>query len=262
MKNFTTAFVASALIFGSSFVVAEEEEKSFEVSANVALASNYLFYGASQTAGGTDQDAGPAISGGFDVAAPWDIFGGTLYAGTWASSVEWGQGATANEASIELDYYGGVAGDSIFDTGLSWDIGIWAYTYPNQDGEGVEDYDYIEYYFNTGYTFETLPLSPSLSVGVYYSPDFFGTTAESTHVPFGVDLALPYDIGLNIGGGYLTVDYATTDEDYVYYGAGLSKTVFGVDLSAAWVGISEGSTCATIQGTNCGGWQFGISKSF
>jgi uncharacterized protein (TIGR02001 family) len=262
MKNVTIALVTSALIFGSSFAMAEEE-KSFEISANVALASGYLFYGASQTAGGTNESSGaPAISGGFDVAAPWDIFGGQAYAGTWASSVEWGGGTNQNEASIELDYYGGVAGDSIFNTGLSWDVGIWAYTYPNQDGEGVEDYDYIEYYFNTGYTIETLPLSPSLSVGVYYSPDYFGTTAESTHVPFGLDLALPYDVGLNIGGGYLTVDYATTDIDYTYYGAGLSKTVFGVDLSASWTGISEGGDCAAIQGTNCGGWQVGISKAF
>ena len=262
MKNFTTALVTSALIFGSSFAMAEEEEKSFEISANVALASGYLFYGASQTAGGTNESSGaPAISGGFDVAAPWDIFGGTAYAGTWASSVEWGGGVNQNEASIELDYYGGVAGDSIFNTGLSWDVGIWAYTYPNQDGEGAEDYDYIEYYFNTGYTFETLPLSPALSVGIYFSPDYFGTLAESTHVPFGLDLALPYDVGLSIGGGLLDVKSPTNDE-YIYYSVGLSRTFYGVDLSASWTGIDDGGSCANIQGTNCGGWQIGISKAF
>ena len=48
------------------------------LSANVALATDYIFRGFSQTA------EGPAIQGGFDATC------GRFYAGVWASSLDWG----------------------------------------------------------------------------------------------------------------------------------------------------------------------------
>ena len=52
------------------------------VSANVAFASDYVWRGMTQTA------EEPAISGGFDIAGE-----SGLYFGTWASNVEFGDGA-------------------------------------------------------------------------------------------------------------------------------------------------------------------------
>ncbi len=256
MKKLLTTCVTSALILGSSLATAEED---FEISANVALANNYLFYGASQTAGNGSFSGGPAISGGFDVALPVEIFGGQPYIGTWASNVEWGG---TNSASIELDVYGGIAGDSIGSSGVSWDLGIWRYNYPeqNSDATSVSDFDYTEYYANFGYGFETLPLAPSLSVGIYYSTAFFGTNNDSIHVPVGVEVALPNDFGLHFDYGYFDIDNNSSQDSYSYYGAGISKSIFGVDLDASWTGVTD--DCGAVQASNCGGFVFSIAKAF
>lgn len=250
MKKIITACITSALVFGSSLALAEEE--SLEISANVAYSSNYLFYGASQT------NTGPAVSGGFDLALPVSIAGGQFYVGTWASSVE--QGGTADQASLELDFYGGIAGDSIGNTGISWDLGGWFYTYPDQDGDaGQNDFDYVEAYANFGYSFDA-PLSPNLGVGFYYSPDYFGGTSESIYIPVGLDVTLPGDIGLYFSYGYFDIDNGAAIDNYSHYGFGLTKSAFGVDLDFSW-NFDDGD-CGAVQGVNCGGGVFSISKAF
>ena len=57
------------------------------LSANVALATEYVFRGISQTA------EGPSIQGGFDATC------GMFYAGVWASNLDWGVSGT----DIEID---------------------------------------------------------------------------------------------------------------------------------------------------------------
>ncbi|MEM6999045.1 MAG: TorF family putative porin [Pseudomonadota bacterium] len=256
MKNMIKSCAAGTLIFASSMANAGWLEET-EISANVAMATNYLFYGASQTAAnndGTFDSGGPAVSGGFDIALPFEILGGQFYAGTWASSVQWGGN---NPATLELDYYGGIAGDSIGSTGISWDLGTWWYTYPNQSSDaGANGFDYTEWYANLGYSFDA-PLSPSISVGVYYSDDYFGTDLESLYIPFGIDISLPMDFGAYFGGGYF--DLEDTGE-YVHYSIGLTKTFLGVDMDASWNG--QDNDCGAVQGTNCGGLMFSASKAF
>ncbi|GIR87296.1 MAG: hypothetical protein CM15mP86_07550 [Gammaproteobacteria bacterium] len=82
-----------------------------EFESNVALSSDYIWRGMTQTA------EEPAISGGFDIAGE-----SGLYFGTWASNVEFGDGA-----ALELDWYAGYASE--LDNGFSYDIGYLAYTY-------------------------------------------------------------------------------------------------------------------------------------
>ena len=70
------------------------EPRRCNLSANVALATEYVFRGYSQTA------EGPAIQGGFDVSC------GIFYAGLWASNLDWGGDslgahlATAHESGL------------------------------------------------------------------------------------------------------------------------------------------------------------------
>ncbi|MHA7601252.1 TorF family putative porin [Alicycliphilus sp. T452] len=101
---------------------------SAELTANVALTSNYKFRG-------QDQDVhrikavNPAIQGGFDYT-----FGESgFYVGNWNSSVDWLQGN-----SIESDLYGGYK----FKAGaLDLDLGALAYVYPgNTAGNTTELY--------------------------------------------------------------------------------------------------------------------------
>ena len=81
----------------------------FSFSANVGLYSDYVFRGYTQT------QNEPAIQGGFDVE-----HSSGLYAGTWASNVEW---TTASDLmdknSVEIDFYAGWATDLGF-----WDLGF------------------------------------------------------------------------------------------------------------------------------------------
>src|SRR5690606_7575411 len=77
---------------------------SADVSTNIAVVSNYLFRGVSQT------DGSPAVQGGIDFE-----HASGFYAGTWASNVDFG-----DEISYELDLYAGFAGSM---NDLGYDVG-------------------------------------------------------------------------------------------------------------------------------------------
>ena len=83
----------------------------------LALATEYVFRGISQT------DQGPAIQGGFDATC------GMLYAGVWASNLDFGGDGAGNDiANIEMDFYAGIKPK----TGpVTWDLGVIYYAYPN-----------------------------------------------------------------------------------------------------------------------------------
>ena len=122
-KKLITAAVSTALLSGIGATAAQ----AFDVSANVALVSDYRFRGISQT--GTDA----AVQGGFD--ASWEP---GFYLGTWASSVDFGSdNATGSFGTMEIDYYAGWAGP-VGDTDFGIDVGYTYYQYPGDtvDPEG------------------------------------------------------------------------------------------------------------------------------
>ncbi|HCW50371.1 MAG TPA: hypothetical protein DGP25_10535 [Brevundimonas sp.] len=135
------------------------EARAQEVSANVAVTSDYVFRGVSQT--GED----PAIQAGLDLTH------GQFYAGAWASNVDFGDG----ETDAEVDLYLGVRPEF---AGLNWDFGVVGYLYTGQpDAAG---YDYAE-----------LKVAASRAVGpatlvaaVFWSPNFFGAEDEATYAEF------------------------------------------------------------------------------
>ena len=107
---------------------------SAQLTANVALTSNYKFRGQDQDiigSGGSlkTKSFKPAIQGGFDYA-----FGETgWYVGNWNSSVNWLPGN-----SIESDLYGGYKFSA---GGIGWDVGALTYIYPgNKNGNTTEIY--------------------------------------------------------------------------------------------------------------------------
>lgn len=118
LKSLSLALVAAAMP-----VLA-----SAELTANVALTSNYKFRGQDQDVNRI-KAVNPAIQGGFDYT-----FGESgFYLGNWNSSVDWLQGN-----SIESDLYGGYR----FKAGaLDLDLGALAYVYPgNTAGNTTELY--------------------------------------------------------------------------------------------------------------------------
>ena len=106
-------------------------EERCKHSANVALTTDYVFRGFSQTA------EGPAVQGGYDLTC------GIFYAGVWASSLDWGDAGdvlrwpimrpltptSRYDASIEMDWYLGIKPV----TGrITWDLGVIYYSYPER----------------------------------------------------------------------------------------------------------------------------------
>ena len=161
-----------------------------EFESNVAIANDYVWRGMTQTS------EEPAISGGFDIAGD-----NGLYFGTWASNVEFGDGA-----ALELDWYAGYAGET--EGGLSYDIGYLAFTYPGEDS-----LDFDEIYLGLGYSY----------FGVTYSS---GQDSAPDNIEFSLALG---DTGL----GFTYGDYDEYGE-YTIISYDLPVSIAGLGVSIGW----------------------------
>ena len=165
-----------------------------EFESNVALSNDYVWRGMSQTS------EEPAISGGFDIAGD-----SGLYFGTWASNVEFGDGA-----ALELDWYAGYANE--LENGFSYDIGYLAYTYPGEDSLDFEEiylglgYSYFGYTFSSGQ--DGAPDNSEISVAL--GDTGLGFT-YGDYDDYGEYTLISYDLPVSIAG--LSVSLAFSDLD-------------------------------------------------
>jgi uncharacterized protein (TIGR02001 family) len=211
MKKLSTLCLAASTLMAASSVMAwESEDGQHSTSASVALSSDYMWRGYSQT------DNEPAISGSFDYG-----HASGLYAGTWASNVDFALGD--DQAHIEIDAYAGFANE-IGDTGLAYDVGVLRYMYPGTDGG-----DWNEYYLSLSYSL--------FNIGVAHSSDVYGSDEDGTYYSAGFDYDLPMNIALSTGVGYYDYDdkvFGTGSPDSATdYRVGLSTELvgFGLDLT-------------------------------
>lgn len=119
-KTLLVAAVAISALFAGGAAMAQDDAGS--LSYNIAVTSNYVWRGVTQS------DNNGAVQGGIDYKK------GIFYAGAWASNIDFG-----TDASTELDLYMGLtpsAGDFAFD------FGVLAYTYPGQGDD--EDLNFTE----------------------------------------------------------------------------------------------------------------------
>jgi uncharacterized protein (TIGR02001 family) len=248
MKQLSIALITSAMIITSPMVTAEDSPHEF--SANMALTTDYMYRGISQS------NEQPAISGGFDWAYSTGGFA-DVYAGIWASSLDFSDGDT----SIEIDYYGGLTGE--FSNGISWDVGGLYYQYPGTDADAGADFDFAEVYGNLGYTFADVSLEPSVGFGVAYSPDFFGEDGDGLYLSGTLDLSLPMGFGLSFLVGHQDVDGDKTSGpagfDYTHYVVGLNKSVSIFDFDVSYYDSSDETDCG---GDICEAIVFTVSSSF
>jgi len=205
LHKLSTLLAATTLLATSSAMAWESENGQYSSSASVALASDYVWRGYSQT----EEEA--AISGSFDYS-----HSSGLYAGTWASNVDFG-----DDASAEIDIYIGF-GNDIGDTGLSYDVGVLRYLY---DGE---DYDWNEYYGSVSFM--------SFTAGVAYSGDVYGTDETGVYYSLGFDYDLPIDVALSAGIGYYNYDATKNHTDYHM---GLSKDMIGFGFDVSYFGMDS-----------------------
>jgi uncharacterized protein (TIGR02001 family) len=112
MKKILLATVAALSALSAGAVMAEGA-----LSYNIAVTSDYVWRGVSQT------DENPALQGGIDYS------NGIFYAGGWASNVDF-RNSAQEDASVEIDVYAGVkpsVGNWTFDLGAIY------YYYPDAD---------------------------------------------------------------------------------------------------------------------------------
>lgn len=192
------------------------------VEGNVAIDTEYVWRGVSQT------DGDLAVSGGFDLAS------GNFYAGIWGSNVDFNDSTDTN---LEIDYYGGFAGET--EAGLGWDVGVIYYNYPDSSDS---DLDFFEVYGGLGYAFEG-----GVGVGgyLYYDPD-----NETLYADFSAEYGLTEEI--TVGATFGT--YLDGFDEYTNWSIGGSyATPIGVDLNLKY-------TDNDVDGLD-DAFVFGISKS-
>jgi len=178
-----------------------------EIEGNVALATDYVFRGFSQTL------EEPAISGGLDYG-----FENGFYLGTWGSNVDFGGDATA-----EIDFYGGYA----FEAGAT-EIDL-AYVFYYYSGE--TDINYSEFQASVSFS--------DISLGLIYSPDYFGSDSDAFVFNADYSLSLGENLGLDFHVGYTTTDeddIAAPGDDYVDYSVSLSTSAIGADWALTFYG--------------------------
>ncbi len=228
-------------------------ERMFSLSANVAIGTEYVFRGFSQTA------EHATVQGGFDASI------GIFYAGVWASNLDFGAatngaGATVDIADIEMDWYAGIKPTY---NGVTFDLGVIYYTYPDAFDPGAE-LDYVE--IKAGVSAPIAgPVSGSLTV--FHSPEYTGKTGRVWTVEGGLEVALPKmamisptlsaTLGSSMGdsAAFRTV-FGNGDSSYLYWNVGLGlgfMEKFNLDLRYWDTDISNAGNFCTGATFQCDG---------
>ncbi|MDD5401490.1 MAG: TorF family putative porin [Sulfurimonas sp.] len=202
--KFIKLSLSVALITTMAF--AEEEKKSdFGISANMAITSNYIFRGMTQTKNS------PAVQGGVDLEYKG------LYVGVWGSNVDFGD--TKN--SLEADIYGGYKSEL---AGIGFDIGAIEYSYPNMSNE----YNFADVYFGLSKEWEKFGVkakyNKSIKTNNLNPQDFW---------EIGASAKLPYDVGFSANYG----DYHNIG---TYYSIGLNRAFEKFELSITYIDFNHG----------------------
>lgn len=190
---------------GLSGIASAENDMGLEFSANVAMTTDYVFRGYSQT------DEEMAIQGGFDATHTSGV-----YAGVWGSNVDSG---TYTDSEMEVDVYIGWGGE-VGPVGV--DVGYLRYMYPG--AASGTDYDTNEYHIGVSGDVSSV----SLGLTYNYSDDFYGGGDAdywdfSASVPVGsFTLAAHYGISDFDAGG---------DYDDWSFGGSTELGGFGFDLT-------------------------------
>lgn len=190
--------VSAAMLAGSSAALAE-------ISGSVALTSDYIFDGVSQT------DNSAAVQVGIDYAHD-----SGFYAGAWASNVDFG-----GETNLETDLY---AGFTFGSEAVSVDLGavLYIYTETLSSPPSDEEADYYEIY--GGITF-----AENFTVKAWFTDDYAsaGVDAHRFKATYQAAVSDTWSIPL---------EYTFTDidgEDFNHFRIGIAGNFepFTVDLS-------------------------------
>ena len=160
----------------------EESSSGITVSGNAAVTSDYRFRGLSFS------DGDIAIQGGIDVAHE-----SGFYIGTWGSSIE----DSPTFGHTELDVYGGWSGEVT--SGLTLDVGLLYYIYPNGEGGIAGPSDYFEPYASVSGTVGPVELTSGIAYA--WSQNSLGNS-DNVYIYTGASVGIPntpITLNANIG---------------------------------------------------------------
>ncbi len=214
------------------------------ITSNVALVTDYLYRGISQTGGN------PAIQGGFDYT-PASGF----YMGAWGSTISWlsdeyvagtntTSGTGAQSAGLEVDAYLGFRNS--FATDYSYDVGYLRYNYPGHYATGATKADTDEIYALIGYKWLTAKYSYALS-NLFGAPNttgsnYFDLSASYALGDSGFTLGAHYGIQTFQGSGAAVNGNPLNFRDY--------KVSINKDLSGYVIGLTLSNSTANSSASN------------
>jgi len=266
----TGAFLIASL--AATTPVRAEGDSPHAFTGNVALTTNYMFRGVSQTGNG------PAIQGGFNYSyTPLN-----LNAGIWASNVDSSSGTSYyvdnstgtpvvtdatnpnaqqvilsnpgySGASMETDFL--VSWTPTYDK-LSLDLGYVRYEYFQTDNTANNTNE-----FHLGLGYDLTYVKPKFTAS--YSDDFFGF-GEAWYYDLTMAVPLPYDFTLTGHYGWNQSNKSPNQGgyvDYEDYSVSISREFGGFGFALAWVDRTQTDTC--VSPFDCGSTAvFTISKAF
>lgn len=224
LNGFQKAPVLAAALFGLTAASGSAQAQlsnlaDGDLSANVALVSDYRFRGVSQNW------RSPALQAGIDFASK-----NNWYVGTWVSNVTsalYTNSIGIPGAGLEWDVYGGYK----MDMGNGWviDAGLIQYTYP-----GAGPNNTLEAYIGGSRDWFSVKYSHSIS------KKFFGL--DDARGSGYLDLTATYPLAPNLNVvahvGYQNYNYKGVD-DYTDFKLGVAYDWSGVTWGAAVVGTTE-----------------------
>ena len=194
---------------GVAWLLAGAPVRAHELRGFLALVSDYVFRGASQS----NED--PTVQAGVDYLHPGGVFAGVFAARTEFPENSFG----SNPGSIELDAYLGYSRAAGRD--WSWDVAALRYDFPDSTGF---DYSYDELAAN-------LHFRDVLRLGVTASDDAGASNASGWTAEF--ELRQPLGDRFQLSGSLGHYEFERTDwSDYLYWDVGVSATAgrFTFDL--------------------------------
>lgn len=218
-KQWVRTAAAAAMLAGSSATMAE-------FSGNVAVVSDYLFDGVSQT------DNKPAVQVGLDYALE-----SGLYFGFWGSNVDF---PDYGDTGIETDWYVGYGWG---DENVAFDAGATVYKYVGLDSRNIDggkvDYDYSEFYF--GVTF-----AENLTLKAFYTSDYANGGSDVIRIKATYSVAINDDwsIPLEFTNWSADAKLDDVDGDYNHFKVGIATSIadFGFELAYVATDFDLGDT--------------------
>jgi uncharacterized protein (TIGR02001 family) len=235
--------LSHAVIAASLMTVGAMAHAEITTSGSVALTSDYLFRGISQSA------ENMAVQGSFTVSHD-----SGMYFSAWGSSISTEATGVASSSGLEVDTLLGYGFES---AGVAYDVGVMRYNYPGADRKPTTTMSYNEVYASAAYE--------GAKVGVAYSDDYFAETGKFFYIyaDYGMDVAENLSASVHVGWnkfdepGFL----GGTSDAYFDYKVGLSTELKGIGLEAAYIG-SDSIAEATYGENAEGRVVFTASKSF